>query len=355
SERMAEKPRSKYTFGVSKNTGLSAIANKMWTQGKEEFGVQKDKPVILERKGLSDVLDKLKKDQGVPAAVESSSDSSGQPTFVFGQKLAERVVQPTHPTSSSGSSATAETLFKSAAAAEKRSTLGDNDGTNGSTATTAERLRADAEQYSKDHEKDNIASTSLIDVKTGEENDSIVHQFSCKIHSYDGGKKQWVERGLSSFKISHTGAANDDGWTSEATGENYRIVARTFGTMKLIINSPVFADMVVEKVDERRVKITAVSAEGGAPQIFLLTSNLAKTDSIGEQMFAGLKDVRARVKRAEERTKGNRKRKGEDTESVPEVKKAAEVKEGEGKEEEEEEDKGEKAATTVDDVVVEAG
>lgn len=54
---------------------------------------QKDKPVILERKGLSDVLDKLKKDQGVPAAVESSSDSSGQPTFVFGQKLAERVVQ----------------------------------------------------------------------------------------------------------------------------------------------------------------------------------------------------------------------------------------------------------------------
>lgn len=30
-------------------------------------------------------------------------------------------------------------------------------------------------------------------------------------------------------------------------------------------------------------------------------------------MYAGLKDVRARVKRAEERTKGNRKRKGEDT------------------------------------------
>ncbi|GMS83207.1 hypothetical protein PENTCL1PPCAC_5382, partial [Pristionchus entomophagus] len=316
--RMSEKPR-KYNFGASKGTGLSAIANKKWEQGKKEFVVQNDKPVVLHKKELSDVLDNITRDQhqGQPAIVEPVV---GQAAPVFGQNLAQRVLEPANPPPVAADAA------NGVLAAERKSTLGDNDGTNGSTATTAERLRDAAEQYSKDHEKDNIASTSLVDVKTGEENDSTIHQFSCKIYSFDPAKKQWVERGLSSFKINQIGAIDDDGWARNTSGANFRIVARTFGTMKIIINSPVFADMVVEKMDERRIKITAVSAEGGAPQIFLLTSNLAKTDSIGELMFTALKETRERVKRAEEG--GNRKRKAERSqESVPESKKVAEEKE----------------------------
>ncbi|GMT13694.1 hypothetical protein PFISCL1PPCAC_4991, partial [Pristionchus fissidentatus] len=325
--RMTDKPARRYNFGASKGTGLSAIANKMWDQGKQEFGgqLQTMKPVILERKGLSDVLDQMKKDQGQPAPIESSS-SPAQPAFVFGQKLSERVLQPTHTTASSDAAKNTENTFKTAAAAEKRTTLGDNDGTNGgSTASTAERLRADAEQYSKDHEKHAVASTSVIDVKTGEEDDKTIHCFSCKIHSFEASKKQWVERGMSSLKINLIGAKDDDGWTSDAPAENYRIVARTFGTMKLVINSPVFADMLIEKMDERRIKITAVSPEGGAPQVFLITNNLAKTDSQGEIMYSALKETRERVKRAEEGQNRKRKRSEEVEENVPETKKAAEA------------------------------
>ncbi|EPB69486.1 RanBP1 domain protein [Ancylostoma ceylanicum] len=102
-----------------------------------------------------------------------------------------------------------------------------------------------------------------IAVMTGEENDINIFQTACKLHSFDKEKKTWVERGLSQIRINQR---NEDGEV------HHRIVARTTGNHRVVINSKVHADMLFERVDAKRLKISATSPDSNAMQIFLKTA-----------------------------------------------------------------------------------
>ncbi|KJH49318.1 RanBP1 domain protein [Dictyocaulus viviparus] len=237
-----------FTF---RQSALAAKADQLWSQSKSgsTFGTTPTH-VHLEKKSLDDVLGRMAAEKRLRQELEDK----GQQAFVFGSKISDRVLKTSVSTSENGNPVvevsnvdsrprTAEELFQTAAQQEKQRE--DHD-------FFAEAK--EAAEKKKEHER---PSTSLIAVTTGEENDT-----ACKLHSFDTEKKTWVERGLAQIKINR----------QDENGEiHHRIVARTTGNHRLIINSKVHADMLFERVDSKRLKISATTPDSNTMQIFLVT------------------------------------------------------------------------------------
>ncbi|VDN25214.1 unnamed protein product [Cylicostephanus goldi] len=134
-------------------------------------------------------------------------EGKGQPLFVFGSKISDRVVKENPPASSNGKAAegdsedkprTAEELFKNAAQQDYPENI------------QQERhdFIAEAKEAAEKKKEHDKPSTSVVTVMTGEENDINIFQTACKLHSFDKDKKTWVEKGLSQIRINQR---NEDG------------------------------------------------------------------------------------------------------------------------------------------------
>ncbi|KAK6011868.1 RanBP1 domain protein, partial [Ostertagia ostertagi] len=155
----------------------------------------------------------------------------------------------------------------------------------------------EAAEKKKEHEK---PSTSIVTVTTGEENDVNIFQTACKLHSFDKEKKAWVERGLAHIRINQR---NEDGEV------HHRIVARTTGNHRVVINSRVHADMFFERIDQKRLKISATTPDSNAMQIFLVTIGFSKTALNIDEFCAIMEGILKKEKACESL---KRKRKAEE-------------------------------------------
>ncbi|ETN80936.1 RanBP1 domain protein [Necator americanus] len=258
-----------------RQSALSAKADQLWNQSKSGFGfgVTPSTHVQLEKKSLDDVLGRMAAEK----KLRQEREEKGQPVFVFGSKISDRVIQEAPAESSNGNASvggelegsrpkTAEELFKSAAQQDKAPEEHD---------FIAEAK--EAAEKKKEHEK---PSTSLVAIMTGEENDINIFQTACKLHSFDTEKKTWVERGLSQIRINQR---NEDGEV------HHRIVARTTGNHRVVINSKVHADMLFERVDAKRFKISATSPDSNGMQIFLVTIGFSASGDPGAEKVAKMK------------------------------------------------------------------
>jgi Ran-binding protein 3 len=98
-----------------------------------------------------------------------------------------------------------------------------------------------------------------VDCMTGEENDVNVFQINiCKLYVYDNAKSNWVEKGRGQLRVNDM-----DG------GQSSRVVMRSNGNLKVILNTKVWADMKVEKVSEKSVRLTAF--EEDSIKVFLVS------------------------------------------------------------------------------------
>ena len=81
----------------------------------------------------------------------------------------------------------------------------------------------------------------MVDVVTGEEEESNVLQANVKLYIFESEKKNWVERGRGSLRL------NDD--PSSTPGHlRSRLVMRTVGTLRIVLNTKLFPNMKCEKV-----------------------------------------------------------------------------------------------------------
>ncbi|VDO18571.1 unnamed protein product [Heligmosomoides polygyrus] len=211
----------------------------------------------MEKKSLDDVLGKMAAEKKLREEQEGKS----QPMFVFGSKISDRVVKVGEASTYPEFTLLQEHDFIAEAkeAAEKK----------------------------KEHDK---PSTSIVTVTTGEENDINVFQTACKLHSFDKEKKTWVERGLAQIKINQR---NENGEV------HHRIVARTTGNHRVVINSRVHADMFFERVDQKRLKISATTPDSNAIQIFLVTIGFSKTALNIDEFCATLEGILRKEKACE--------------------------------------------------------
>lgn len=216
------------------------------------------------------------------------NDSSHSPSlrnnsFIFGQNLQSKVTGTDSVTSSSDASATTNgerpigNLFSEAASEISRSP-DSAAATNGRLGTGTGNLFSDAaleilppsedkvwnsgqslaESSRELAEKENSQKRKFdqVEVITGEENESNVLQMNCKLYAWVNSS--WQERGRGILRL------ND--W--DAGKIQSRLVIRTQGTLTVMLNTKVWAEMSVERAGNKSVRFTALDADG-QPKIFL--------------------------------------------------------------------------------------
>ena len=118
--------------------------------------------------------------------------------------------------------------------------------------STNKTLHEAAAEYTESHS--NKRKYDVVDVVTGEEEESNVLQANVKLYIFESEKKNWVERGRGTLRL------NDD--PSSTPGHlRSRLVMRTVGTLRIVLNTKLFANMKCEKVSGRsgsRLHLTSI-------------------------------------------------------------------------------------------------
>uniref|UniRef100_A0AAZ3S2M8 Ran-binding protein 3-like n=1 Tax=Oncorhynchus tshawytscha TaxID=74940 RepID=A0AAZ3S2M8_ONCTS len=127
-----------------------------------------------------------------------------------------------------------------------------------------ESLEESAAAYTKATAKKCILEK--VDVKTGEESESNVLQVQCKLFVFDKTVQTWIERGRGLLRLNDM-ASTDDGSLQS------RLVMRTQGSLRLILNTKLWPQMQVDKASEKSVRVTAMDTEDQGVKVFLISAS----------------------------------------------------------------------------------
>ncbi|XP_045123384.1 ran-binding protein 3-like isoform X2 [Portunus trituberculatus] len=141
---------------------------------------------------------------------------------------------------------------------------------------------AESSRELTEKEKSQKRKFDEVEVITGEENESNVLQMNCRLYAWVSG--WWQERGRGILRLNDWDAGDQQGGT-EATGGSSgrnkeirsRLVFRTQGTLTVMLNTKVWADMSVERVSSKNVRFTALDADG-QPKIFIAAGSPKDAD-----------------------------------------------------------------------------
>jgi len=192
-----------------------------------------------------------------PAEKEDKPEEAKEKTGpVFGQNLSDRAVDNKNGEEEEAAkkvfSPSATSLLFSSAVSKSA----DDDG-------EKKTLSESAAEYTESHES-NKRKYEVVDVLTGEEEESNVFQANGKLYLFDTEKRNWIERGRGLFRL------NDDPVSAPGHLKS-RLVMRTVGSLRVILNTKLWADMICAKADEKKVRISAF--EDGEVKIFLIASS----------------------------------------------------------------------------------
>jgi len=246
---------------MSEKASFAAAASQLWNQNKEVIG-NKNFNINLKVENSSDEKNTSSKD--IPKT-----------GYVFGSNLAARVAQQVEK-KDDGPKSASEILQRFS----KTSNSTGFAGFTSSASTSKDWLKSVSDDQPK------VEDEPVEKPITGEEDETNIFQAPCKIFQYDTEAKAWKERGLGTIRLNEN---NDFDYNNPARS---RLVARSAGSQKVLINSPLFYEMVFEAVSEKRLKISATAPDSNIPQLFLIQS----TPSLIGQLKALL---RTRLKKSE--------------------------------------------------------
>ncbi|XP_067331118.1 ran-binding protein 3b isoform X2 [Channa argus] len=191
-----------------------------------------------------------------PSSKNATNSTDSGAKFVFGQNMSERVLSPPK-----GESSNEENKEVSAAPASDPSS---QESTPEKVNSVSESLEESAAAYTKATAKKCILEK--VDVKTGEESESNVLQMQCKLYVFEKTAQSWIERGRGLLRLNDM-ASTDDGTLQS------RLVMRTQGSLRLILNTKLWPQMQVDKASEKSVRITAMDTEDQGVKVFLISGS----------------------------------------------------------------------------------
>uniref|UniRef100_A0A3Q2QKC1 Ran-binding protein 3 n=1 Tax=Fundulus heteroclitus TaxID=8078 RepID=A0A3Q2QKC1_FUNHE len=212
-----------------------------------------------------------------PSSKNATNSTDSGAKFVFGQNMSERVLSPPK-----GEGSNEENKEVSAAPASEPSSQ--------ETTPEKESLAESAAAYTKATAKKCILEK--VDVKTGEESESNVLQMQCKLYVFEKTAQSWIERGRGLLRLNDM-ASTDDGTLQS------RLVMRTQGSLRLILNTKLWPQMQVDKASEKSVRITAMDTEDQGVKVFLISGS---SKDIGQLAAALHHRILALKSRAEQET-----------------------------------------------------
>ncbi|XP_019119188.1 ran-binding protein 3b isoform X5 [Larimichthys crocea] len=191
-----------------------------------------------------------------PSSKNATNSTDSGAKFVFGQNMSERVLSPPK-----GESSNEENKEVSATPASEPSS---QETTPEKANSVSESLEESAAAYTKATAKKCILEK--VDVKTGEESESNVLQMQCKLYVFEKTAQSWIERGRGLLRLNDM-ASTDDGTLQS------RLVMRTQGSLRLILNTKLWPQMQVDKASEKSVRITAMDTEDQGVKVFLISGS----------------------------------------------------------------------------------
>ncbi|XP_076149902.1 ran-binding protein 3b isoform X1 [Alosa pseudoharengus] len=207
---------------------------------------------------------------GTPSSQNATNNTDKEAKFVFGQNMSERVLSPPKGGEGVGSGrespAPVSEPSSQEATPEKASTASASAAAAAAVAanSVAESLEESAAAYTKATAKKCILEK--VEVRTGEESESNVLQMQCKLFVFDKTAQSWIERGRGLLRL------NDMASTEDGTLRS-RLVMRTQGSLRLILNTKLWPQMQVDKASEKSVRITAMDTEDQGVKVFLISAS----------------------------------------------------------------------------------
>uniref|UniRef100_A0A8C7NF29 Ran-binding protein 3 n=1 Tax=Oncorhynchus mykiss TaxID=8022 RepID=A0A8C7NF29_ONCMY len=199
--------------------------------------------------------------------------------FVFGQNMSERVLSPPR-----GGEASEEDCKDLPAPPVSEPSSKENTPEKGNNVT--ESLEESAAAYTKATAKKCILEK--VDVKTGEESESNVLQVQCKLFVFDMTAQSWIERGRGLLRLNDM-ASTDDGSLQS------RLVMRTQGSLRLILNTKLWPQMQVDKASEKSVRVTAMDTEDQGVKVFLISASSKDTGQLAAALHHRILALKSRA------------------------------------------------------------
>ncbi|XP_062888591.1 ran-binding protein 3b isoform X2 [Mobula hypostoma] len=195
---------------------------------------------------------------------ENAESNTKSAKFVFGENMSERVVSL--PRSGDVcSEINSDQLFgENAATPSGSASEPSQETTPEKVNNVTESLEESAAAYTKATAKKCLLKK--VEVITGEEAESNVLQIQCKLFVFDKTSQTWVERGRGLLRLNDM-ASGDDGALQS------RLVMRTQGSLRLILNTKLWAQMQIDKASEKSIRITAMDAEDQGVKVFLISAS----------------------------------------------------------------------------------
>ncbi|XP_005168502.2 ran-binding protein 3b isoform X1 [Danio rerio] len=213
----------------------------------------------------------------------NSSDKGSK--FVFGQNMSERVLSPPK-----GGEVSAEASKEVSAPVSEPSS---QEATPEKNHSVTESLEESAAAYTKATAKKCILEK--VEVRTGEEAESNVLQMQCKLFVFDKPVQSWVERGRGLLRLNDM-ASTDDGSLQS------RLVMRTQGSLRLILNTKLWPQMQVDKASEKSVRITAMDTEDQGVKVFLISASSKDAGQLAAALHHRILALKSRVEQEPEST-----------------------------------------------------
>ncbi|XP_062034790.1 ran-binding protein 3 isoform X2 [Lepus europaeus] len=220
--------------------------------------------------------------QYISSSVENSTNSAdcSSNKFVFGQNMSERVLSPPKLSEVSSEASREHT------AAESGSEPSSQEAT-----PEKESLAESAAAYTKATARKCLLEK--VEVITGEEAESNVLQIQCKLFVFDKTSQSWVERGRGLLRLNDMASADDGTLQS-------RLVMRTQGSLRLILNTKLWAQMQIDKASEKSVRITAMDTEDQGVKVFLISASSKDTGQLYAALHHRVLALRSRVEQEQE-------------------------------------------------------
>ncbi|XP_070564356.1 ran-binding protein 3-like isoform X2 [Ptychodera flava] len=203
-------------------------------------------------------------------------------SFVFGRNLDDRVTAHTP-----GKRPLEEDSEDSVQSGESQSKRVKETPTHQETETSNKALKESASAYEEAKESNRLKLNEVPTV-TGEENEENVLQAQCKLFLFDPVSHSWLEKGRGMLRI------NDLSQSSDVLSFQSRLVMRTQGSLRVILNTKIWTKMSVEKASAKSVRITAMDSEGA--KVYLIMAN----PKDAEQIFSAIDYRIHALKRYEE-------------------------------------------------------
>nr|XP_014430842.1 ran-binding protein 3 [Pelodiscus sinensis] len=220
--------------------------------------------------------------QYISSNLENSTNNADASSnkFVFGQNMSERLLFYYHINEAGTESS------KENAATESGSESSSQEAT-----PEKESLAESAAAYTKATAKKCLLEK--VEVITGEEAESNVLQIQCKLFVFDKNSQSWVERGRGLLRLNDM-ASTDDGTLQS------RLVMRTQGSLRLILNTKLWAQMQIDKASEKSIRITAMDTEDQGVKVFLISASSKDTGQLYAALHHRILALRCRVEQEQE-------------------------------------------------------